>query len=188
MIRRKGLKRFAAILMVAMMIGGSTTTIALAAENNVANTEFNPFTMTHEERVAWVEANCPTYTFDATDSAIARNNWLSTGTKTVTFGPTTPNGELLYSRGNMKTKVDFLCDANYTMVLDWSTAKFEVTPQVASAVVETDVTVYRISDNNVKITYEAWVAIEEGSYHVMQIYNLHGNGAYSYTPSFNGPY
>ena len=32
------------------------------------------------------------------------------------------------------------------------------------------------------------VAIEEGSYHVMQIYNLHGNGAYSYTPSFNGPY
>lgn len=144
-------------------------TVSFAAEKKVDMSEYNPKTMTFEERAKWVEENIePIYV--GTAQGIERTEWLYTSTKTDTVGPAQ------YDVGKLQTRVKFTVDEDEN-VTDWSTVTFRAT-NLTNAIVDTDYFDTEIAPHNIRIVYEAWFTEVSGAYFIEHWYNLHGNGAY----------
>lgn len=158
------------ILLMTMLFILVLHTVSFAAEREVDMTEYNPNTMTFEERAKWVEENIePTYVGQA--QGVERNEWLYTSTQTDTIGPDQ------YDVGKLQTRVKFTVDADEN-VTDWSTVTFRAT-NLADATVESDYSDAEIASNNIRIVYEAWFTDVSGTYVIEHWYNLYGDGSYA---------
>lgn len=136
--------------------------------------------MTFEERAKWVEENIEPTQFEP----FPHND--------IDCIQGSRNGEWLYTNlhqdtifslsgipiGTLETRVRFLCDANFTRVLDTNTIVFRVIPY-GGAIATTESFRSWFAPDNVRVIYTAWFATPVGTYLVEHWYNFHGHGAYS---------
>ncbi len=162
----KTLRKTTVILLISLIM---LQAFPVLADDSVINTEYDPTTMSLEERRLWVLENVePSFTGTAT--YIARNEWLYTGVHT-SYAENT-----LYTIGKLETQLKFLCNQQFTEVVDWSNNVFRATGLIDNVIIDTDYHATRMFPDNVSVVYEAWFAQAEGAYLIEHWYNLHGDG------------
>ncbi len=173
---KKYKKLIACLSIMAMILSQSFCFAADFKEEAVA--EYNPLTMTIEERLAWIEENVEAE-FHAQGERFARSETLSTTTKTTVASKKADDGTWLYDVGKLVTRVNYVCNSNLTAVEDWSTSTFTATTLITNTIKDTNLTENRISSSKVKLLYEASFTRPEGVYYIEHVYTLNGDGSYS---------
>lgn len=145
------------------------TVPAFAVNEKVPVKEYNPKTMSIEERAQWVDENIPPVYFQAEKD---RSEWSFTAL----------NSHYIYDNGNnyiggIRTNVKFLCNDSLTRVEDTATVQFSA----LSNGYPTDTEYGRtwIYPDNVRVWYTVWIATPSGAAFVDHWYNLYANGTYS---------
>lgn len=173
----KRIKRVGLMIAMLMIL---LQTVGFATSDNISITEYDPQTMTFEERAKWVEENVePAYSGQA--EKIYRNEWLHTSLKTDIVGND------FYDVGKLETRLKFMCNSDFTRVDDFSNVTFEAT-HLSIGTVDTDYFSKWFAPDNVRVVYEAWFSDHSGAYLVEHWYNLHGSGAYDVRVVKGGPY
>lgn len=143
---------------------------------------YDPKTMTLDERWEWVQANVEPI-FVGFGQHEDRSEILYTNLDTSYVGP---NNYTDYAK--LETKVWFTVNNSYTRVDSWGTDTFRATPLINSlTITDTDSYSTRITDDNVRIIYEAWFANITGAYYIEHWYNVYGNGGYALYVNKGGP-
>ena len=154
------------------------------AENDhkVIPETYDPSTMTIEERWAWVQENVePIYVGPAHHED--RSEILYTNLDTSYVGP---NDYTNYAK--VETKVKFTVNDTMTRVQSWSTDTFRATPLIGTlTITDTNSSSTRLSDDNVRIIYEAWFANITGAYYIEHWYNVYSDGGYALYVNKGGP-
>lgn len=171
-MHKKKIQRIMVCIVVLAMVLSQAVCFASAGNVNTV-TEYNPFTMTIEERLAWIEANVEAEYYDQAER-IARSETLYTTTKT-----TTAKSDLYGNIGKLTTRVNFTCNNAFTAVEDWGTSTFTATALISNTIKDTNMTANRISSSRVKLLYESSFTRPEGVYCVEHVYTINGDGSYS---------
>ena len=157
-------------LIVLVCLTASSSSV-FALSSNETPMPYDPIHMTIDERFAWVVENLePVYIGYASHED--RSETLYTPLKTSYAGSSMVN------YGKLETRVWFTCNDALTNVTDWGTSVFRATPYLGAAV-DTDSSSARLSNDNVRIVYEAWFAHYEGAFFVEHWYNVYGDGRYA---------
>lgn len=165
-------KRTISLLWVMLMVVSQS--VCFAANNEAAPAaEYNPFTMTVEERLAWIEANVEAE-YHSQAERLTRSETLYTTTKN-----TTATSGAWGNIGKLTTRVHFTCNDTFTAVDDWGTSTFTATVLISNTIKETNLTENRVSASQVKLLYEVYFTRPEGVYYIEHVYTLNGNGSYS---------
>lgn len=163
------MKRSKRIIFLTFLLTLLSYSICFAAEDKTPKTEYNPKTMTLEERARWVEENVePIYSGEA--QRLSRSEWLYTNITTTYAGP----GQ--YDVGKLETQMRFTVDNNRN-VSDWNTVVFRAS-NISQAIVDSDYFETEIYPHNIRVVYEATFTDVSGAYFVDHWYNLHGDGKY----------
>lgn len=167
------MNKLSKILTLSLMCLFSLQITAYANVKKVTLDEYNPKTMTLEERAKWVEENVEPTRISVKNPITTRadGEWIYTGIES-----TTVESQTGYEIGVFETQARWMVDEN-EKVLDWATERCEAIPTTMSHH-DTKITSTRLADNNVRIVYEAWFSELSGAFFVEHWYNLHGWGAY----------
>ena len=167
------MNNFKKVIFLSLVFIFSLQSIAYANTRKVTLDEYDPRSMTFEERAKWVEENVePTRIYiNNSPQTRADGEWIYTDIES-----TPVESQTGYQIGIFETQARFIVDEN-EKVLDWATERCEAIP-ITMGFHETDITSNRIADNNVRIVYEAWFSEMSGAFFVEHWYNLHGWGAY----------
>ncbi len=186
---KKYVKRVLSMLTVFVFVFAQTAGMAMAAE---PVEEFNAWEMTREERIAWAMENVEPIYLEG--QQITRDMWLYSNTNTSEYGIPMgydSNGNLITDEpmGYMTTRVKFMCNSNYTALVDWATDSFYAHSYDPGTNVDPSYTEKVNSSANVQMTYESWFAEDGvGAFYVLHVYNVHGHGAVSFRPVIDGPH
>lgn len=163
------MKQIKRIVVLTIVFSILLHSISFANETKLPKTEYNPKTMTLEERARWVEENVePIYSGEA--QRLSRGEWLYTDKTTTYVGPDQ------YDVGKLETQMMFTVDSNKN-VSDWSTVVFRAT-NITQAIVDSNYFDTEIYPHNIRVVYEATFTEVSGAYYVDHWYNLHGDGKY----------
>ncbi len=163
--------RIVILVLIFIMLFEQTTILAIPRnQKDISQTQYDPRIMTIEERMKWMDENVEPIYGQATQ--LYRDEWLYTSLNTTYAGP-----EDAYF-GKVETRVKFLCDSQYTEVVDWGTATYRATP-LQGSIVDTEAGSVRIDSDNVRLWYTTWFVNYLGAYCVDIWYNVYGDGNYS---------
>lgn len=173
------MKRMKKITILTMIFAFIMHSISFASTRHVTLDEYDPRTMTLEERSKWVDENVPATYYSSYTSPIspfgANGEWIYTSTKTSSVGPSQ------YTVGKLTTRVKYTVNASQYSVEDWATEVFRARSISAYGLL-TDTNIdscWMDEPGNYRIIYQAWFADPSGAHFIEHWYNLHGNGNYS---------
>lgn len=175
------MKHFKHIFLFATLLTFIIHSVSYAQVRTVTPDEYDPRTMTLEERAKWVDENVEPIqgTLDLSMNAltpyVVDTSWRYSETKTSSVGPDQ------YTVGTLTTAIKYKVDAALYSVEAWGTVIFSPAA-VASTAWVTD----QVSDSfwvqepgNYRMLYEVWFADPSGGQFIEHWYNIHGDGQYS---------
>ncbi|MBR0440629.1 MAG: hypothetical protein IJK25_01695 [Firmicutes bacterium] len=178
---RKGFFIFVSLLISTLLMFVSIS-YAVDGSNEKSVTVYDPVNMTMEERWEWVQENVEPV-FVGKGQYTDRSGTLHSGLDTSYVGPND-----MYNIAKLETKVWFTVSDSFDRVESWGTDVFNAVPLLNSlSVTSTDYDSTRISNDNVRMVYEAWYANLTGAYYIEHWYKVYGYGVYALYVNKGGP-
>jgi len=175
------MKKSKSIILCITLMTFLLSSTAYAGVRVVTPDEYNPRTMTLEERARWVDENVePTLgRLDLSPNLVSPfaidANWRYSQPVDSFIGPDQ------YTVGTLTTAIKYKVDTAQYSVEDWGTVIFSAGVVAPTAWVseQTFDSFWIQEPGNYRMLYEAWYVDPSGGQFIEHWYNIHGDGQYS---------